>query len=120
MFASVHDYLRRPGERCDSMVRLNRHNRGRQSSHSLRCLAALLVLAVSSRPLLAQEKPSQQRLKGINADIIEMMHAAQQTPASPAKRSITLSDAVSIFLQQNLQLVAGRYDIEMADAEKLT
>ena len=45
--------------------------------------------------------------------------AQPQTPA-PAKRRITLSDAVSIFLQQNLQLVAARYDIDTVDAEKLT
>src|SRR5213593_2025687 len=44
----------------------------------------------------------------------------QQAPAPSAKRSITLSDAVSIFLQQNLQLVAARYDVDSADAEKLT
>src|SRR5712691_9104795 len=44
----------------------------------------------------------------------------QQTPAPSAKRAITISDAVSIFLQQNLQLVAARYDIDTADAEKLT
>jgi cobalt-zinc-cadmium efflux system outer membrane protein len=36
------------------------------------------------------------------------------------KRSITISDAVSIFLKQNLQLVAARYDIDTVDAEKLT
>src|SRR4030095_3965769 len=34
--------------------------------------------------------------------------------------SITLAEAVEIFLRQNLQLVAARYDIETADAEKLT
>src|SRR6185437_9929441 len=39
---------------------------------------------------------------------------------TPAKRSITLSDAVEIFMRQNLELVAARYDIETADAEKLT
>jgi cobalt-zinc-cadmium efflux system outer membrane protein len=39
---------------------------------------------------------------------------------APQKRSITITDAVSIFLQQNLQLVAARYDIDTADAEKLT
>src|ERR1044071_2171885 len=41
-----------------------------------------------------------------------------QTPT--AKRSITLDEAVEIFMRQNLQLVAARYDIETADAEKLT
>ena len=35
-------------------------------------------------------------------------------------RLITVADAVSIFLKQNFQLIAGRYDIDTADAEKLT
>src|SRR6476620_2561774 len=39
---------------------------------------------------------------------------------TPAKRSVTLADAIEIFMRQNLQLVAARYDIETADAEKLT
>src|SRR4030095_2166761 len=43
----------------------------------------------------------------------------QQLPG-PMKRSITLDDAVSIFLRQNLQLVAARYDVDTAEAEKLT
>jgi len=44
-----------------------------------------------------------------------------QTPApTTAKRSVTLADAVEIFMRQNLALVAARYDIETADAEKLT
>jgi hypothetical protein len=36
-----------------------------------------------------------------------------------SKRLITLDEAVEIFMRQNLQLVAARYDIETADAEKL-
>jgi cobalt-zinc-cadmium efflux system outer membrane protein len=44
----------------------------------------------------------------------------QQAPVPAAKRSISLSDAVSIFLGQNLQLVAARYDIDTVEAEKLT
>src|SRR3954465_1452190 len=40
--------------------------------------------------------------------------------ATPLGRAVTISDAVSIFLQQNLQLVAARYDIDTAEAEKLT
>ncbi|MFL6286391.1 MAG: TolC family protein [Pyrinomonadaceae bacterium] len=43
-----------------------------------------------------------------------------RTSATPANRPITISDAVSIFLQQNLQLLAARYDIDTAEAEKLT
>src|SRR5690242_16946796 len=49
---------------------------------------------------------------------------AQDKPQTPApatvKRSVTVSDAVEIFMRQNLELVAARYDIETADAEKLT
>ena len=40
--------------------------------------------------------------------------------SSAARRPITISDAVSIFLQQNFQLIAARYDIDTAEAEKLT
>lgn len=45
---------------------------------------------------------------------------AQQPLPVAAKRSITLDEAVSIFLQQNLELVAARYDVDTAEAEKLT
>jgi cobalt-zinc-cadmium efflux system outer membrane protein len=82
-------------------------------------LVVTLILWVCVHPILAQEK-SPEPLKGINANIAARLHTQQQTPAPPAKRSITISDAVSIFLQQNLQLVAARYDIDTADAEKLT
>jgi len=43
-----------------------------------------------------------------------------QTQTTASRRSITLDQAVEIFMRQNLQLVAARYDIETADAEKLT
>ena len=43
-----------------------------------------------------------------------------QAQDKPSKRTITLDEAVEIFLRQNLELVAGRYDIETAEAEKLT
>jgi cobalt-zinc-cadmium efflux system outer membrane protein len=46
---------------------------------------------------------------------------ASDTKQQPGTaRSITVADAVSIFLKQNFQLIAGRYDIDTADAEKLT
>src|SRR6266567_5512478 len=115
--------LRRISERCDSVVcqgrcgwsRCRRRQKGRGESY----LASLLLLTLATHPILAQEK-SPEPLKGISANIAAMLHAEQQTPAAPTKRSITISGAVSIFLQQNLQLVAARYDIDMADAEKLT
>jgi cobalt-zinc-cadmium efflux system outer membrane protein len=78
-----------------------------------------LTLCVCVHPILAQEK-SREPSQGFNGNIAAMVLAQQQTPPAPAKRSISISDAVSIFLQQNLQLVAARYDIDTADAEKLT
>jgi len=57
------------------------------------------------------------------AVIVSGVHAQQtpqtQTPTT-ARRLVTLEEAVEIFLRQNLALVASRYDIETADAEKLT
>jgi len=63
---------------------------------------------------------SPEQLNGIDDHIPRKSRAQQQGPAAAGKRSITISDAVSIFLQQNLQLVAARYDIDTVDAEKLT
>jgi outer membrane protein, heavy metal efflux system len=62
---------------------------------------------------------SPESLQRLNPDI-PTMPQAQQSAALSAKRSITISDAVSIFLRQNLQLVAARYDVDMVDAEKMT
>src|SRR6185369_12800867 len=49
---------------------------------------------------------------------------AQQNPQTQTqttgKRLVTLDEAVEIFMRQNLELVAARYDIETAEAEKLT
>src|SRR6185369_4480026 len=51
---------------------------------------------------------------------IQAQQMSQTQAPGTSKRSVTLDDAVEIFLRQNLQLVAARYDIETADAEKLT
>jgi outer membrane protein TolC len=80
-------------------------------------MASLVSLILATNPLVAQER-SPGPLKGINADIAAMIRDRQQTAS--AKRSITIAEAMSIFLQQNLQIVAARYDIDTADAEKLT
>jgi cobalt-zinc-cadmium efflux system outer membrane protein len=65
----------------------------------------------------AQEKPAV--FLDPNKVAIRLLTQPQtQTPAS--KRLITVEEAVEIFMRQNLQLVAARYDIESADAEKLT
>src|SRR5215510_6885479 len=76
----------------------------------------VLILFVVSG-IQAQEKPAV--FLDPNKVAIQLRTQPQtQTPA--ARRSITLDEAVEIFMRQNLQLVAARYDIETADAEKLT
>lgn len=72
----------------------------------------------------AQEPPAPTTPATVAPSPVSPMLASpvQQSPAqvSPARRPITISDAVAIFLQQNLQLIAARYDIDTAEAEKLT
>ena len=82
-------------------------------------LAGLLLLTLAIHPILAQEKQVD-ALNGVNANNAAPLHTRQQSTVIPAKRAITVSDAVSIFLQQNLQLIAARYDIDFVDAQKLT
>lgn len=76
--------------------------------------------APSTDPNQAILEKSPEPLHGPNADIAATTRLPQQAATPPGKRSITISDAVSIFLRQNLQLVAARYDIDTVDAEKLT
>jgi len=82
-------------------------------------VAGLLAFAFTTHSILAQEK-SAERLMRIDTKITELLSVQPQTATPSPQRLITIKDAVSIFLQQNLQLVAARYDIDSADAEKLT
>lgn len=94
-------------------------NGGLPKRRSATCLAVGLLLGCTTHSILAQQKlpePARQR----NPDFSALLQSQAQTPATPAKRPITISDAVSIFLQQNFELVAARYDIDTAEAEKLT
>lgn len=121
MYQRVNTYLRNSlrcfGEQCNSGVCLS--HSGPQKNRRAGYIASLLLVTLVANPILAQEK-SPDPLQGINANIAAPPKAPQQTSAPPARRSITITDAVSIFLQQNLQLVAARYDIDTVDAEKLT
>src|SRR6266545_2275078 len=128
MYQRVNDYLgnclRRFDKRCGAVGSWSqwasiRCCRRQQEHHRASYLAGLLLVTLMANPILAQEK-SPVALQGINANIAALPKAPQQTSAPPARRSITITDAVSIFLQQNLQLVAARYDIDTVDAEKLT
>ena len=81
-------------------------------------LSLVLILCGISHSVLSQQKSPEPSNK-ININLAAVPSTPQQTTA-PAKRSITISDAVTIFLRQNLQLVAARYDIDILDADKLT
>jgi cobalt-zinc-cadmium efflux system outer membrane protein len=117
MYQRVSTYLRRFGEECDLGV--CKGLTSRQKSLRASYLASWILLTLITHPILAQKKLFDP-LKRIKFDTVALPTGPQQMPSAPAKRLITISDAVSIFLQQNLQLVAARYDIATSDAEKLT
>jgi cobalt-zinc-cadmium efflux system outer membrane protein len=104
----------------------------------MRFLACLVLLSLAGGPISAQE-PSQERksLPALNSYLSELVKQQQQAQQrqqqqaqqrvqqqgrdpKPPKQGLTLADAVNLFLQQNLEIVAARYEIETADAEKLT
>jgi cobalt-zinc-cadmium efflux system outer membrane protein len=55
-----------------------------------------------------------------NSTVTSRLQATPSQTSSSARRPITVGDAVTIFLQQNFQVIAARYDIDTAEAEKLT
>jgi cobalt-zinc-cadmium efflux system outer membrane protein len=111
--------LRRLGRVEDSAVYQDQYGRPpngkwpRAATH----LACLLLILFATRHLSAQDK-SGVPFKDVKS--FATVPVPQRTPSPPANRPITLNEAVTIFLQQNLQLVAARYDIDLVDAEKLT
>jgi outer membrane protein, heavy metal efflux system len=80
-------------------------------------LSGLVLFAVTVSGIQAQEKPPASLDQ---SNVVIKVQSQPQTQAPNSKRTISLAEAVEIFLRQNLQLVAARYDIETADAEKLT
>jgi cobalt-zinc-cadmium efflux system outer membrane protein len=127
MYQRTNNYPRRFGGQCDSTIYQSRCGlpRRRRKNRRASYLAGLLLFTFITQPAPAQEK-SPKPAKQIWKNTLFVLPDAPQTPTTPAPtsipaaRSITISDAVSIFLQQNLQLVAARYDIDTAEAEKLT
>ena len=106
MCQRANNYLLRFSEWCDPGKTLRP-----------RYVISLLMLALTSHTICGQEKSPQNKL---DSGAVASLRVLSQASTPPAKRLISISDAVSIFLQQNLQLVAARYDIDTADAEKLT
>ena len=79
--------------------------------------ACVFLILFAVHQALAQDK-SQTPVRDLKS--VATAPAPQGTPSTQSTRSISIKDAVTIFLQQNLQLVAARYDIDLVDAEKLT
>jgi outer membrane protein, heavy metal efflux system len=125
MYQCINDYLgnylRRFGKHsnpfCDSWLRLVPRGQGRTDRRAIHL--AVMVLLVATVPCIQGQERAPEPLKQINL-AAKLQVQPQQASASPGKRSISLTEAVQIFMQRNLQLVAARYDIDTAEAEKLT
>ena len=88
----------------------------------IQLIAVLPALAFSFLPtysVRSQEKSSETS-KPVSVSLSQLLRTPQQPSSATLKKPITISDAVEIFLRQNLDLVAARYDVDSVDAEKLT
>ncbi|HBB94102.1 MAG TPA: hypothetical protein DC054_01810 [Blastocatellia bacterium] len=96
-----------------------------EAQRSALLLASVLSILISTIPAQGQllrpnvEARSSAASRPGDSGAARSQQPQQQTQ-STANRPITISDAVSIFLKQNFQLIAARYDIDTAEAEKLT
>src|SRR5205823_3071758 len=84
---------------------------------STRIIPLLTILVYFSACALAQDKPPDgfQRQTNVAALNVRTQASAPSTP-----QTVSISDAVAIFLRQNFQLIPARYDIDSAEAERLT
>ena len=82
-------------------------------------LAILLFLVFAIHAASAQ-KTSAGASTGAGSGTTALAASPPQAPPAQTKTAITINEAVSIFLEKNLQLVAARYDISTAEAEKLS
>src|SRR5215813_2106133 len=87
----------------------------------MRFLVYLLVAGLGVPLVHAQEStPARKPSTGVTYFLADVVRDARQQPARSGPKSLTLKDALAIFLQQNLQIVAAKFDVDMADAKKLT
>lgn len=89
-----------------------------RAAGSVRAVIGVLLVSFLAPSIHAQQGPSDPAHPSETS--IAVQPEPQTSSTSPAKRALTLADAVTLFLQQNLELVAARYDVDSADAEKLT
>src|SRR4030095_92647 len=120
MYLCANVYLGRFGRRRpltfhDWLLELMRGKRQRSRSQltsprrfQLRACAILsvaLVLLTTGVSRIQAQQTASEALPQVNV-AARLTSQGQQTPATTGKRSITLADAVQIFMQRNLQLVA--------------
>jgi cobalt-zinc-cadmium efflux system outer membrane protein len=88
----------------------------------MKFFACLILLSLAPEPIGAQQPAGERKsMPALRSYLFDVLPAQQQTKsATPQKKDLTLADAIDVFLQQNLEIVAARYEIETAEAEKLT
>ena len=91
-----------------------RKHKGRARLSAISLLVLTSVLAASAQDL------TKLPIDKNDPKSVAILSSAKPRAANQTKRVVTLADTVDIFLQQNLQLVAGRYDISAAEADRLT
>lgn len=86
----------------------------------MRILCSLLTLALAVGTVSAQQpSPPSSPQKNVSVYFAELEAHQPQAPL-PDKKDLSLQDAVSIFIKQNLHLIAAKYDVDSAEADKLT
>src|SRR5256714_13775678 len=95
----------------------NARKKNQMLGSSTRIIPLLTVLVYFSPCALAQDKPPDGLQRKTN---VAALNVRPQASAPSIPQSVSISDAVAIFLRQNFQLIAARYDIDSAEAEKLT
>jgi len=88
----------------------------------MRFFACLIVLSLLPQSIAAQQAAGETKsLHALGSYAVDIVPPKPQTAGPTSqKKELTLGDAIDVFLQQNLAIVAARYEIETADAEKLT
>ncbi|HXF38350.1 MAG TPA: TolC family protein [Blastocatellia bacterium] len=88
----------------------------------MRFFACLIVLSLLPQSIAAQQAAGETKsLHALGSYVVDIVPPKPQTAGPTSqKKELTLADAVDVFLKQNLAIVAARYEIETADAEKLT
>ncbi|HEY2866992.1 MAG TPA: TolC family protein [Pyrinomonadaceae bacterium] len=110
-------------EMCKQYIFLSLFGSGGASRSPVRTKVAYIVgsvfILIMTLAATAQDL-SRLPVKPGDPRSMAIVDAAQKASSSQTKRVVTLDESVSIFLRQNLQLIAAKYDIDTAEAEKLS